>query len=77
MDLEADAIIRALFVRNPDAAYRITVLAMQLQEMLKNYQTNADHRLAATASPKLFGGLLRRWQAARGMTPQVLARKIG
>jgi hypothetical protein len=30
MDVEADAIIRALFVRNPDAAYRVTVLAMSL-----------------------------------------------
>jgi hypothetical protein len=30
MDVEADAIIRALFKRNPDAAYRITMLAMSL-----------------------------------------------
>ncbi len=30
MDVEADAIIRALFVRNPDAAYRMTMLAMRL-----------------------------------------------
>jgi hypothetical protein len=28
LDVEADAIIRALFVRNPEAAYRITKLAM-------------------------------------------------
>jgi hypothetical protein len=28
VDVEADAIIRALFVRNPEAAYRITKLAM-------------------------------------------------
>ncbi len=28
MDIEADAIIRALFVRNPEAAYRVTMLAM-------------------------------------------------
>ena len=28
MDLEADAIIRAVFKRNPDAAYRMTMLAM-------------------------------------------------
>ena len=32
MDVEADAIIRALFVRNPDAAYRVTMLAMSLLE---------------------------------------------
>jgi hypothetical protein len=30
LDLEADAIIRAYFKRNPDAAYRITRLAMSL-----------------------------------------------
>ncbi len=30
MDVEADAIIRALFKRNPDAAYRVTMLAMEL-----------------------------------------------
>jgi hypothetical protein len=28
MDIEADAIIRAIFKRNPDAAYRMTMLAM-------------------------------------------------
>jgi len=30
MDIEADAIIRALFVRNPEAAYRVTMLAVGL-----------------------------------------------
>jgi hypothetical protein len=30
LDVEADAIIRAQFVRNPDAAYRVTMLAMEL-----------------------------------------------
>lgn len=29
LDLEADAIIRAYFKRNPEAAYRITKLAMK------------------------------------------------
>jgi hypothetical protein len=34
MDVEADAIIRALFVRNPEAAYRVTMLAIaQAQEL--------------------------------------------
>lgn len=28
IDVEADAIIRALFVRNPDLAYRMTIYAM-------------------------------------------------
>jgi len=30
IDVEADAIIRALFKRNPDLAYRMTMLAMSL-----------------------------------------------
>jgi hypothetical protein len=30
IDVEADAIIRALFKRNPDAAYHVTKLAMTL-----------------------------------------------
>ncbi|MDE1883209.1 MAG: hypothetical protein KGL20_04905 [Rhodospirillales bacterium] len=30
LDLEADAIIRAYLKRNPDAAYRLTMLAMEL-----------------------------------------------
>ncbi len=29
MDIEADAIIRALFVRNQDLAYRMTITAMR------------------------------------------------
>lgn len=29
MDVEADAIIRALFVRNPQATYRVTMLALE------------------------------------------------
>jgi hypothetical protein len=32
MDVEADAIIRAIFKRNPDAAYRMTMLAMAAAE---------------------------------------------
>lgn len=34
LDVEADAIIRALFVRKPDAAYRVTMLAMAQQKEL-------------------------------------------
>jgi hypothetical protein len=34
LDVEADAIIRALFVRNPEAAYRVTMLAMAQREDL-------------------------------------------
>jgi hypothetical protein len=34
MDIEADAIIRALFVRNPEAAYRVTMLAIRMAREL-------------------------------------------
>ncbi|MDE1905585.1 MAG: hypothetical protein KGH75_03940 [Rhodospirillales bacterium] len=30
LDIEADAIIRAYLKRNPDAAYRLTMMAMEL-----------------------------------------------
>jgi hypothetical protein len=30
LDIEADAIIRAYFKRNPDAAYRLTMMAMNV-----------------------------------------------
>lgn len=32
VDIEADVIIRAFLVRNPDAAYRLTMLALALSE---------------------------------------------
>ncbi len=41
MDVEADAIIRALFVRNPDAAYRVTLLAMAQQKELLGLRAQA------------------------------------
>jgi hypothetical protein len=46
MDIEADAIIRALFARNPDAAYRITKLAMALS----NAQLSPAERPTGTES---------------------------
>jgi hypothetical protein len=39
MDVEADAIIRALFKRNPDAAYRVTMLAMSMAGTLSETRT--------------------------------------
>ena len=33
LDLEADAIIRAYFKRNPETAYRITKLAMSMMQV--------------------------------------------
>ncbi len=41
LDVEADAIIRALFVRHPEAAYRITLLAMTQQASLAAVKPNA------------------------------------
>ena len=38
LDVEADAIIRALFVRNPEAAYRVTKLAMAQRDGLAQLQ---------------------------------------
>ncbi len=61
LDVEADAIIRALFVRNPDAAYRITMLAMA-QEARLNGQ--AGHVCAPPDQAK----------AARGWLETVLKR---
>jgi hypothetical protein len=35
LDIEADTIIRALFVRYPEAAYRVTMLAVGLAQQLE------------------------------------------
>lgn len=42
IDVEADAIIRALFVRNPEAAYRMTILAMAQAEELAKVKNELD-----------------------------------
>ncbi|MCB5944601.1 hypothetical protein [Acidocella sp. KAb 2-4] len=39
VDVEADAIIRAMFKRNPDAAYHVTKLAMALSAAPAEAQT--------------------------------------
>jgi len=38
LDIEADAIIRALFVRNPEAAYRVTMLAIAQAQEIESLQ---------------------------------------
>ncbi|WP_284259650.1 hypothetical protein [Acidocella aquatica] len=43
MDVEADAIIRALFKRNPDAAYRVTMMAMALSALPEAVQPARRH----------------------------------
>ncbi len=50
LDVEADAIIRALFVRNPEAAYRVTKLALaQHEELAEMRQQLAEARAEASA----------------------------
>lgn len=44
LDLEADAIIRAYFKRNPEAAYRITRLAMMTGTLRVTVLPNAVSR---------------------------------
>jgi hypothetical protein len=59
LDIEADAIIRALFVRNPEAAYRITMLAIgQARELDAMRAALAETR--ARMSENWFRRLFRR-----------------
>jgi len=62
MDVEADAIIRALFVRNPEAAYRITMLAMVQAETLAERRGDQSGPLVAKddRAQGLLGWLLTR-----------------
>jgi hypothetical protein len=62
MDVEADAIIRALFVRNPEAAYRVTMLALEQANEIARLQVQlADLRLSQRS------GLLSRLFKPGGM----------
>ena len=61
MDVEADAIIRALFVRNPEAAYRITKLAMRQEAALQALtleQLPCPASVSARVPVKTAGGWL-------------------
>lgn len=65
LDVEADAIIRALFVRNPDAAYRMTMLAMaQEQELAKHCAMDLpaehSHVVRPPAVVRWLNGVLKR-----------------
>jgi hypothetical protein len=62
MDVEADAIIRALFVRNPEAAYRITMLAMLQAEALA--ERHADQPNTLVPKDERATGLLS-WLLSR------------
>jgi hypothetical protein len=71
MDVEADAIIRALFVRNPEAAYRVTMLAIaQTQEI--------EALRSALAAPDRTAaqGLLARFFSKRALTESLRERQI-
>ncbi|HQT46883.1 MAG TPA: hypothetical protein PLY97_06630 [Acidocella sp.] len=60
MDVEADAIIRALFKCNPDAAYRVTMLAMSL--LARPAANGAQAETLARAQGRGLRALLReRW----------------
>lgn len=54
LDVEADAIIRALFVRNPEAAYRITMLAIEQSEEIKRLQLEIAEFSKASLLSRLF-----------------------
>ncbi len=55
LDIEADAIIRAQFVRRAEAAYRMTMLAMEQAEQLAILQARA-----ATSEPPPIPSVLNR-----------------
>ena len=60
-DVEADSIIRALFVRNPDAAYRLTMLAMAQDMELKARALNGcPAQVQANYAGGWLAGVLRR-----------------
>jgi hypothetical protein len=56
VDVEADAIIRAFFKRNPDAAFRVTKLAMELAVHAEQMATPAP----PPKSRNWFASLLER-----------------
>lgn len=68
IDVEADAIIRALFVRNSEAAYRVTALAMAQQKAMAQLKTELAEVKASIGRNWLLR-LLRR-QDRRRRTPR-------
>ena len=60
VDVEADAIIRALFKRNPDAAYHMTKLAMALAARPAPAPVPAPAPQPARKSRQWFVSLLHR-----------------
>jgi hypothetical protein len=66
MDLEADAIIRARFVRNPEAAYRVTMLAMSLEAELEAMRERTEI-IEAPSRPGLFTRIFSKRKLARAL----------
>jgi hypothetical protein len=66
LDVEADAIIRALFVRNPEAAYRITLLAMAQERELAGIKAELAAQRASLRGNWLWR-LLRKPDTARSL----------
>jgi len=73
MDLEADAIIRALFVRNPEAAYRVTTLAMAMERELEALRAAAGTGGEARTRGLLGWWFIRRKVAAGRRDPRLPA----
>lgn len=63
MDVEADAIIRALFVRNPEAAYRVTMLAIAQAQDIETLQV-----ALAASDQTVAQGFLARLFARRSLS---------
>jgi hypothetical protein len=64
MDVEADAIIRALFVRNPEAAYRVTMLAITQEREIEALLA-APLAVEQPTAPKLFSRLFQKRTVSR------------
>jgi hypothetical protein len=65
LDIEADAIIRAMFVRNPEAAYRITMLALGQARELEAQRSQISESNAAGRRGWLSRLLKKRQPASR------------
>jgi hypothetical protein len=76
MDLEADAIIRALFVRNPEAAYRITKLAMTLESELEALRAATGSGGERRLPGRVGWWFARRKAAANRREPQLPAMEV-
>jgi len=76
MDLEADAIIRALFVRNPEAAYRITKLAMALEREVEALRVAASTGVETKMSGRLMWWFVRRKAATTRRESQLPVMEV-